>query len=252
MILAIDIGNTTVEIGFVEENFIKSYKLSSDLNKTIDDWFLDFILLKNIEKNEVKAGFISSVVPNLTEKIKNAIKKSFDINIYTVGEDIQVPIKINYEKPEEVGIDRVLNAYAGINISEPPLIIIDLGTAITFDIVNEKGEYEGGAIFPGMESSIFALFSKTAKLPKVDIKIAEDIIGKTTVKSIQSGIYFGYVSLIDGMIEKFQKKLNNKASVILTGGHSEIISSGLSHKHILEKNLSLIGIKLLSKSVKLL
>ncbi|MCX7739270.1 MAG: type III pantothenate kinase [Hydrogenothermaceae bacterium] len=248
MILGIDIGNTTVEFGIIEEGRVTSYKFSSDRYKTVDDWLvnIDFISRKGINPESI---LISSVVPQIEEKIELSLLKFFGIKPVIIGKDLQVPIKINYENPQEVGIDRLLNAYAGVKLSKPPLVVIDLGTAITFDIVNENGEYEGGMIFPGMESSIDTLFSKTAKLPKVKLEKPESFIGKNTVNSIQSGIYYGYTSLIDRMVEKINIYHGRDFDVIITGGHGRMISSGLYSQHKLIENLSMLGIWFLAKQL---
>ncbi|WP_457621068.1 type III pantothenate kinase [Persephonella sp.] len=246
MILGVDIGNTTSEFGFIYNGRrINSYKLRSDHLKTVDDWLIDISAvfhLEGLEKESVKDCVISSVVPPLEDRIFSACKKFLGREPLRIGKELEVPIKINYRNPEEVGIDRIVNAFAGIKRYGKPLILVDLGTAITFDVVNDKGEYEGGAIFPGIDSSIEALFSKTAKLPKVSIENVKNVIGKTTVESIQSGIFFGYISLIEGMIEKIMEERNFRPRVILTGGSGEIITKGLEIDHIFDRYLSLEGI----------
>ncbi|MEZ0323353.1 MAG: type III pantothenate kinase [Hydrogenothermaceae bacterium] len=249
MILGIDIGNTTVEFGIIQENHIVSFKFASDKTKTVDDWLIniDFV----VKKESPKYVVISSVVPIIEEKLEKAIFKHFGKNPIMIGRDVKVPIKVNYDNPNEVGIDRLVNVYAGLKISKPPLIVVDLGTAITFDILNDKGEYDGGMIFPGMETSVDTLFSKTAKLPKVKLEKPITLIGKNTVGSIQSGIYYGYISLIEGMIEKISDYYQLNFNIILTGGHSSLISSGLKAKHVLDSNLSMKGIKFLTEEINL-
>lgn len=246
MILGIDIGNTTVEFGIIEKDIISSYKFASDRQKTVDDWLIniEFIIRGKGRPDKI---FVSSVVPQIEEKLEVSLLKFFEKKPIIVGKDVKVPIKVNYENPKEVGVDRLINAYAGTKLTKPPFIVIDLGTAITFDVVNKEGEYEGGMIFPGMESSIDSLFSKTAKLPKVKLEKPESFIGKNTVNSIQSGIYYGYVSLIDKMIERISLYYKEDFDVLITGGHGKLISSGLEKKHKLVENLSMLGIKFLSE-----
>ncbi len=244
MIIAVDIGNTTVEIGFVKDKkFIKSYRLSSDLDKTSDDWVLNLLQIKNIENNSIRDIVISSVVPKLEKTLISSFEKAYNKKPLIIGKDLKVPIKNNYKNPSEVGIDRLVNAYSAINKVNPPIIVVDLGTAITFDVISEEGAYEGGAIFPGINSSLYALFSKTSKLPMVEIDKPEDIVGKTTVESIKSGIYFGYCSLIDGMIERISKGKNY--NIILTGGNSKLISNCIESKHMLDEYLAMEGIYLI-------
>lgn len=248
MILGIDIGNTTVEFGLIDRESIVSYKFNTDKSKTSDDWLIniDFIMKKSKNPERI---IVSSVVPFIEEKLEKALEKSFNIKPIILGRDFNIPIKVNYENQREVGIDRLLNAYASLEVTNPPIVIIDLGTAITFDIVNEYGEYDGGMIFPGMESSIDALFLKAAKLPKVKLDKPENLVGKNTVGSIQSGIYYGYISLIEGMVKKISAYYNLNFSVILTGGHSKFISSGLEIKHKLIDNLAMLGIRTIAKKL---
>lgn len=256
MLLGIDIGNTTVEIGFIRslEN-ITSFKVSSQSQKSIDDWL--FILfnafsLNNLDKTDIKKVVIASTVPILEDKIAIAVEKFLNIKPIVLGQDLQIPIKNRYKKPEEVGIDRLLNGYAGIKLYNPPLIVVDLGTAITFDVVNRNGEYEGGAIFPGINASIEALFSRTAKLPKVNLKNVENLIGKTTKESIQSGLFFGYISLIDGMIEKINKEVGYKHNIILTGGNGDIFSPFLKNPNVYDRYLALKGMYYINDEEKFL
>ena len=170
-----------------------------------------------------------------------------NVNPLLIGKDVKVPLKINYENPLEVGTDRILNAFASINILNPPLIAIDFGTAVTFDVVNKNSEYDGGLIFPGLESSVNCLFSKTAKLPKVKIEKPLNIVGKNTISSIQSGIYNGYISLVEGIISKIENEYKCKFNIILTGGHGKIISESLNLQHIFEQYLPIKGIYFLDK-----
>jgi type III pantothenate kinase len=245
LILGIDIGNTNVEFGFIN-NKITSFKIHSNQDKSPDQWIFDILSIHSltlIEKESIEDIVISSVVPLLTEKIKQAAFKFYGKIPKIIGEDLKYPIKINYDNPEEVGADRIVNSVAALKLVNPPVVVIDLGTAITFDVINEKGEYEGGLIFPGIDSSISALVSKTAKLPKVNIKETVSVVGKSTQESIQSGIFYGYISLIEGVINKIKIELKKEPNIILTGGHSEIITKKLNLKHKVEKELIMLGIK---------
>ncbi len=244
MILGIDIGNTTVEFGFIESiDSIKSFKVHTDYKKTEDEWFIllnEILILSDVKEN-IKASLISSVVPHITDRIKKAVERSIK-KTYIVGKDISYPIKINYNRPEDVGTDRVVNAIAAINLYKLPVVVVDFGTAVTFDYINEKGEYEGGAIFPGLKSSVQALFKGTAKLPAVEIEATDNPVGKTTVDSIKSGIFNGYVSLVEGMVEKIKKKTGQKLNVVLTGGDAEIIGKGLSIPHQIDPFINMKGL----------
>ncbi|MDQ7055724.1 MAG: type III pantothenate kinase [Persephonella sp.] len=159
-----------------------------------------------------------------------------------IGRDIPVPIKNNYRNPSEVGIDRLVNAYATTVEYGYPSVVIDFGTAITFDVISVKGEYEGGAIFPGIEASINALFSRTAKLPAVDFSQIKSVIGKTTSYSIKSGIYYGYLSLVEGMVNRINIETGYKNKVIITGGNGKLISEGINIPTIYDKHITMKGI----------
>ncbi|MBK3331920.1 type III pantothenate kinase [Persephonella atlantica] len=243
MIVGIDIGNTTVEIGFIySKEKIKSYKLKTDINKTADDWFLDFYQITKLEGKEIKDFVVSSVVPQVETKISKAVKRLSNKNPLIIGKDIYIPIKNNYKNPEEVGIDRLVNAYATIEEYGYPSVVIDFGTAITFDVISVEGEYEGGAIFPGIEASINALFSKTAKLPAVDLSQIKGVVGKTTSQSIKSGIYYGYLSLVEGMIDRINRETGYKNKVVITGGNGKLISEGIKVPSIHDRYLTMKGI----------
>lgn len=254
MILAVDIGNTTTEIGYIKDlDKIETLKFKTDHEKTIDDWLINFsffLNFYNLDETNVNKIYISSVVPQVEEKITKALKKLLNVNPLLIGKDVKVPLKINYENPLEVGADRILNAFASINITNPPLIAIDFGTAVTFDVVNKDSEYDGGLIFPGLESSVNCLFSRTAKLPKVKIEKPLNIVGKNTISSIQSGIYNGYISLVEGIISKIENEYKCKFNIILTGGHGKIISESLNLPHIFEQYLPMKGIYFLDKYLK--
>lgn len=252
MILAVDIGNTTVEIGLMESlDNIKSMKFKTDLEKTPDDWLLNldfFNSFFNIEKAKIKEILVSSVVPQIDNTIRLAFLKYYDKNPLFVGKDIFIPIKVNYEDPSQVGVDRLVNSYASLHIVKPPIVCVDFGTAITFDVVNKNGEYDGGLIFPGIETSLKCLFSKTAKLPKVNLEKPPSVIGKNTVNSIQSGLYYGYLSLVEGVIDRIEKDYKQKFNIVITGGNSSFVIFDLKRKFIYEPKLPLKGLFYLAKT----
>ncbi len=255
MIIGIDIGNTTIEIGFIKNlNSIKSYKLSTDLEKTKDDWLLSITALLRIENiflEEIENIFIASVVPQIEDKISHVFYRIFKKKPLFLGRDIKIPIKNLYKNPEEVGVDRLLNAYSAVKKIKPPLIVVDIGTAITFDIVNNEGAYEGGLIFPGIEASIDCLFKKTAKLPKIRLQYSENIVGKTTVESINTGILWGYISVVDGLVEKIEKFYGESFKIVITGGASELIAKGLKEGYILNRKLTMEGFFYISRDFKI-
>ena len=253
MIIGVDIGNTTTEIGFIENlNNIKSYKISTDKNKTKDEWsILLSLILKNekIFKTDVEAILVSSVVPTIDNKISQAFKETLSLTPLFIGKDLQVPIENRYKKPEEVGADRLLNVFSATRKIKPPLIVVDLGTAVTFDVVDEDGAYEGGLIFPGINSSVDCLFSKAEKLPKIDIKFPNYVTGKTTEESINAGIFWGYISLIEGIVNLIEKEYKKSFKVVITGGNSELIFKGLKEGYILNRKLAMEGFYYLYKNL---
>ncbi|SNZ07904.1 type III pantothenate kinase [Persephonella hydrogeniphila] len=244
MIVGIDIGNTTIEIGFLQsKTLIKSYKLRTDRAKTVDDWYLNIHQIVQIEGDIYIEDFvISSVVPVVDEKVCSAVEKISGKKPLIIGKDLNIPIPNMYKNPEEVGTDRLVNAFGVVKKYGYPAVAVDFGTAITFDVINERGEYTGGAIFPGIDASVESLFTKTAKLPSVNLKNVSGVIGRTTVDSILSGIYFGYISLVEGMIEKINRQAGYKHKVVITGGNGELISKGLEIDFVYDRFLTMESI----------
>lgn len=229
MLLAFDIGNTTVAIGlFRGKTLVKDWKVKTDRDKTSDEYGIDVLNLfrqARIVPGRVKGVIISSVVPPLTPVFQNLGRTLFGLQALVVGPGLRTGMPILYENPMEVGADRVMAALAAFEKHGGPLIIVDFGTATTFDAVSERGEYLGGAIAPGIQISAEALYLKTARLPRIEIKKPKKAIGRTTVASMQSGLYFGYVGLVANIIREFRRELGREAKVVSTGGFAaEIIS----------------------------
>lgn len=239
MLLAIDIGNSNIVLGiFKEHGLIKTLRFQTkSANYSNSLYSLRKIGIKNI--------IISSVVPHATKKIKKNIYELFSIKPLVLGEDITVPIKNLYKNPKEVGQDRLVNSFAASILYGYPSITIDFGTAITFDVVSKKGSYIGGLIFPGLELSLEALSLKAALLPKIKLQKPKGLIGKKTIESMRSGIYYGIGSLCDGIVEKINKSFGQKLKVIATGGHSEEIKNYCRSITKVDMDLTLRGIKLI-------
>ena len=202
---------------------------------------------KGISLSEIKDGIISCVVPPILETIKEVCKECFRIIPLVVGDDVDAGMPILYDNPREVGADRIVNAVAGYDKYHQSLIIIDFGTATTFDCVSSSGEYLGGAISPGIAISAEALFQRTSKLPRIDISQPPTAIGKNTVASIQSGLFFGYVSLVEGMVKRIEMEMQSSPLIIATGGQAELISKGTDVIKHVEPNLTLEGLMLIYK-----
>lgn len=249
MLLAIDIGNTTVAIGFFEDKRLsRHWKIRSDRDKTCDEYgvtLLNLFTFAGVGPEAVKAVIISSVVPPLTPIFQTLSQDLFHVKPLVVGPGLRTGMPILYEVPLEVGADRVVAAVAAYEKLGGPCIVVDFGTATTFDAVSAKGEYLGGAIAPGIKISAEALYLKTAKLPRIEVKKPNKVIGKTTVASMQSGLYFGYVGLVDNIIGEIRKELGVEAKVIATGGFGEQISAEVKAISTHEPHLVLEGLRII-------
>lgn len=263
MLLAIDIGNTNIVIGLFDKdrNIIHRWRLISDHKKSIDDYAVDIIelcLTNKVDCLSINGCIIASVVPILSARIFEAVKKflspSIVKKIFLIGdENTKIDIEIKIKNKNEVGHDRIVNAVAGYKNFGGNLILIDFGTATTFDIVGEKGEYLGGIISPGINLSLKALHDMTAQLPKISIKPQKNIIGKSTVEAINSGVYFGYISMVEGLINKIESELNIKTKKIITGGLSEVFKEYLLKEQIVDfhsPDLTLEGLKIIFEMQK--
>ena len=186
---------------------------------------MDILDANSIKKSDIKDVIIASVVPDVMHSIENAIKKYLNLKPIILDNNLELGIKINHDNPKTIGADRIVNCVSGIKKYGYPLIIIDIGTAITFDVIDENAIYQGGAIVPGIGISSEALFLKTAKLPKVELVKPKKVIGKNTVDNIRSGMVIGYIGLIEKIIYEIEKELNMKnINVVATGGYSSLIS----------------------------
>lgn len=233
MLLVIDIGNTTTSFGIIDEGKVYSIQsIDTDLAKK---HFKSKVtkVLKDIEERYLLIDdvIICSVVPEVLSPIKKLIVDVFKRSAKIVGKDVIVPMRNRYKDPKQVGQDRLVGAYAAKELYGKPAIVIDLGTAITFDIVSKKGEYEGGMIVPGIRLSAEALFKNTALLPNLEvIEEPEELIGKDTAQSILSGIFFGYGEMCSGLIRRISKNIKGKPKVIITGGFADLMKKYLSKK----------------------
>jgi type III pantothenate kinase len=241
MILAIDIGNTNVTCGVAKNTVItKVFKISTSL--VLSEDISAISRLRRLERLDISNIVICSVVPSVTKKLVIILKKIFRIKPLIIGRDLSVPLRNLYKNPKAVGQDRLIGAYAGSTLYGYPLVIIDFGTAITFDVVSPKREYLGGVIVPGIQLSLNSLHEKTALLPMVKFKNPPfSVIGKNTTDSILNGIFYGYASLCDGVIKKIKEEIG-PCRVIATGGHCQIMKKYCTRIDNIEKNLILKGI----------
>lgn len=255
MLLSIDIGNTNMEFGVFQGKTIKAkFRLGTNRNITSDEiglFLSQFLLINGMSKSDIQDIIIATVVPQVMYSVNNAMKKYIGKTPIIVGEDLPYGIENRYERPGEVGADRLVNAVAAYLKYGGPLIIVDFGTATTFDAVSDSGAYLGGAIYPGVKISMDALFEKTAKLPRVELIRIETAIGRRTVNSVQAGIMFGYAGAVTGIVAQMSKELGGNAKVIGTGGLSGMIGEQCPDLfHSVDRNLTLDGLQAIYEQSK--
>lgn len=254
MILVADIGNTNVKLGIFEDNnLIENWRLSSDENKLEDEYGIiihNLVKYKNLNKN-LKAAVISSVVIPLTEVFKRAIEKYLNIPVLIVSRHINTGIELDVETPQRVGCDRIANACAAHNFYKTSSIVIDIGTATTFDVVTCDGRFIGGVIAPGIGISAESLSSFTSLLPKIKILPPENVIGKNTIQNMLSGVVRGHAAMIDGLVESIEGEIGTSVITIATGGYSSMITSYLKRPFdYIQPNLTLNGLNLIFEKNK--
>lgn len=250
MLLVFDIGNTQIVAGvFANETIVAEWRLQTDHHKTLDEYGIlmkSLFVEKGLKFDAVKASIISSVVPPVTVIIEKMVQKYFASEVLLIGPGVKTGLSIKYENPREIGADRVVNAVAAIHLYGPPLIIVDFGTATTFCAISENGDYLGGAIAPGLGISNEALFQRTAKLPRVELVKPKTVIGKNTINSMQSGLYYGYIGLMENLIGKIKQEMGvAKPIVIATGESAELIVSDSRLIDIINPNLTLEGLRII-------
>jgi len=249
VLLAVDIGNTNIALGvFDGKDLIQHWKIRSDQQKTSDEYeiiLLNLLSLAHLEANSIRSVIISSVVPPLTPVFQSLSQNLLKVNPLEVGPGLKTGMSILYENPQEVGADRVVASVAAFEKYGGPAIIVDFGTATTFDVISKEGEYLGGAIAPGIQIAAEALTLKTAKLPRIEIKKPKNAIGRTTVTSMQSGLYFGYIGLISNIIEEISKELGKDIKIVATGSFASQIYPDLASIQYLEPFLVLEGLRII-------
>ena len=249
MLLTIDVGNTNMVFGLFEgKNLVGSFRISTNATSTSDEigmQILQYYHFLNIAPENTSAVIIASGVPPAMYSLKNAIRKYLRIQPLVVGKDVDTGMVNRYNNPREVGVDRLVNGVSAVARYGKPLIIVDIGTAITFDAIGPDGAYLGGAIFPGIKVAMEALFMKASKLPRVDIAPTECAIGRTTVQSMQSGAVRGYVGALTGIIEDMKKELTGNVRVIATGGMGRMMAEHCALIDEVDPNLTLDGLRMI-------
>jgi len=252
MLLVIDVGNTSIAWGVYKgDELINDFRTSTVKTRTSDEYgliFINTLTHANINPQDIDNVIISSVVPNLMHTLPSMIIKYFNKKPLVVNSDLELGINIEYDNPKEVGADRIVNAVAAVEQYGAQSIIIDIGTAMTFCIVDKDKNYLGGLIMPGIGISAEALFMMTSKLPKIEIIVPDKVIQANTIGAMQSGLYFGFTAMIDGIIEKLLDELNwdkDETKIISTGGFSTMLTSDSKYNVMINRYLTLEGLKLI-------
>ena len=247
-LLAVDVGNTNTVLGLYEDGRLLSHwRLTTRREETSDEIALSVrgLLEASGRAEAPREVIVANVVPSLKFPLRQALRQLSGQEPLFVEPGVKTGMPILYEVPQEVGADRIVNAVAAYARLGGPCIVVDFGTATTFDVVTEKGEYAGGVIVPGISVSAEALFEKAARLWRVEIRRPEKVIGKTTAASIQSGLYFGYLSLVDGVVDRIARELERKPRVIATGGLAELFGGGSERIEEVDPLLTLTGLLLI-------
>jgi type III pantothenate kinase len=249
MLLVIDVGNTNIVYGLFDGPALRhQFRVESGRGRTADEYAVvltQLLSMYEVRKEDVDAAIVASVVPSLTEPMVDLVRKAFGREALVVGPGIRTGMSILYENPREVGADRIVNAVAAFEKHKGAVIVVDFGTATTFDCVTPKGEYLGGVIAPGIQISADALFSRAAKLPRVEITKPPKVVGRNTVQSMQSGIVYGYVGLVDGIAQRLLAELGYPCHVVATGGLARLIAPLSQTIREVDDTLTLEGLRIL-------
>jgi type III pantothenate kinase len=249
MLLAIDIGNTSTILGAFEGDELRAtWHMATNIDRMADEYaalLLNLLHHQGLDTSDIKEVALCSVVPPLIATFKELFQRYFHLSPLVIGAGVKTGVRIRMDNPREVGADRIVNAASAHHLYGGPVIIVDLGTATTFDTVSREGDYLGGAIAPGIITATEALFMRSAMLPRVELTHPKQAIGTNTISAMQSGIIFGYVGLIEGIVARIQQELGEKAKVVATGGYADLIAKETAVIDVVNPNLTLIGLRLI-------
>src|SRR4030042_561707 len=249
MLLAIDVGNSKVAFGIFEDSKLKtSLSVATGVHRLADEYaslLFNLLPYHQVTKSDIKEAIMCSVVPPLVPVFQEVCQRYLGIPLLTVGPGVRTGVRIALDNPREVGGDRIVNAAAAYRLYGGPAIVIAMGTATPFDVISKEGDYLGGAIAPGMEMATEALYTRTARLPRIELIRPHNAIGKNTVNAMQSGVIFGYVGLVEGRVARIARDLEGKAKVIATGGYADVIARETQVIEEVNRHLTLHGLQLI-------
>lgn len=249
LLLVVDVGNTNTVVGaYRDDDLATHFRLSTDAERTADEYAALMIPLfdrAEVDPAAVDAVIVSSVVPTLRETLVQLSRRLFSCEPLFVEPGVRSGLPIRYDNPADVGADRIVNAVAAIDLYGPPIVVVDFGTATTFDVINRRGEYVGGVIAPGITISAEALYARASRLYRVDLKPPRGIVGSNTVAAMQAGIYHGSIALVDGLLDRIKEERPEIERVVATGGLAELIAAGSRHIERVDPLLTLHGLRLI-------
>ena len=249
MLLAVDVGNTNVTFGvFEDEQLRATWRMATSVSQMADEYaalLLNLLHHQGLDASDIKEVALCGVVPPLQTTFEEVFQRYFHISPLVIGPGVKTGVRIRQDNPREVGTDRIVNAAAAHHLYKGSVIIVDLGTATTFDTVSKEGDYLGGAIAPGIATAAEALFARTSALPRVELVHPKHAIGTNTIAAMQSGVVFGYVGLIEGIVSRIQQELGEKAKVVATGGYADLIARETAVIDAVNPDLTLIGLRLI-------
>jgi type III pantothenate kinase len=252
MLLAIDVGNTNIVLGVFDSGaLIRSWRLQTQRERTADELGLlvdGLFAHSKIDRMKVRGVILGSVVPPLTTTTRTMVEQYFGVKALTIEPGLDTGMPILYDNPSEVGADRIVNGVAAYERfgrgAGRPLIVVDFGTATTLDAITARGEYLGGAICPGVQISADALFQRAARLPRIDVRKPERIVGRTTVGAMESGLFYGYVGMVEGLVRRMSDELGGNALCVATGGLAAVIAPETPLIHHVDPDLTLHGLRI--------